>query len=795
MNATRATMLLFAGALVLSGCMNPLEVERGGIQIVLATATGSIDSAGFESYTIVGKGPGNEQFQKVTTETTSLVTDLAAGEWQIDVDAADAGGMLRATGSGLVTVGAGSHATLAIVLTVEPDGSGDPGDPADPGESADPDDPTNLLNNGDFADGTTGWTFATQYEAVASWQVSAGEAVIDFSNPGDAEWKAELFHTGIAVEAGTPYWVQFDGRAEDTRSILVVLQRASEPWTHYAEQTVTLTPTMEPSGWMRLDSSASDPAARLVFKVGGNNAGIVLDNIKLVTQNPHGGADPQPGSDPGQDPGTDPDPSDPPPIGSTILGDGPMGTNLSSVTDWSSEYPFKDIFKMARGWNNWYAWGDSLVLDEDGWVVDLGGEDEAFALYDSSTLPLTRYVCLYDGSGSIEIEGDVTIVAESPGRIVFDLESNAGLFGPKISATDSTDYIRNIRIMELRFESTYESDPWHPEFLENWEMFSVFRFMDWGRTNNSDLARWEDRARPDDHIWSTGAGVPLEVMIDLSNRTGSDAWFTIPHLADDDFIRRYARLVRDTLDPSLKVYIEFSNECWNWQFQQAQWSAREGEARGLNAFQFYAEQAVRMFHLFEDEFGAQANDRLVRVLGAQAGYGGAGQARWVVQHPIDGEPAGSHADALAIAPYFSADSYSSDPQQLLDMSAADITGDVARNISNHIALIDELEANDRGHELVLIAYEGGQHLSPYGDDTRTEPMSAANRDPRMGTLYRLYLDQWRSLGGTLFVSFSSAGRHSRHGMWGILEYQSQPHDQAPKYTAIEEWIADNPVWW
>lgn len=48
-------------------------------------------------------------------------------------------------------------------------------------------------------------------------------------------------------------------------------------------------------------------------------------------------------------------------------------------------------------------------------------------------------------------------------------------------------------------------------------------------------------------------------MVKLSNLMGKDMWVCIPHLASDDFIARLGQLIKDTLRPDLKVYVEYSN--------------------------------------------------------------------------------------------------------------------------------------------------------------------------------------------------------------------------------------------
>lgn len=61
-------------------------------------------------------------------------------------------------------------------------------------------------------------------------------------------------------------------------------------------------------------------------------------------------------------------------------------------------------------------------------------------------------------------------------------------------------------------------------------------------------------------------GAPIEDMIDIANRIGANAWFNIPHAADDDYIQKYAELVKKNLRPDLKVYVEYSNEVWHQGF-------------------------------------------------------------------------------------------------------------------------------------------------------------------------------------------------------------------------------------
>jgi hypothetical protein len=143
--------------------------------------------------------------------------------------------------------------------------------------------------------------------------------------------------------------------------------------------------------------------------------------------------------------------------------------------------------------------------------------------------------------------------------------------------------------------------------------------------------------------------VPVEVMVDLANRLGADPWFTMPHLADDDFVRQLATVVRDRLDPSLRAWVEYSNEVWNGMFAQVGWARDQGLAAGLGPsdfeaqLRFYSRRAVQVFALWEEVFGGTT--RLVRAMASQAANS------WVSEQVLGLEGAAGPSDALAIAPY------------------------------------------------------------------------------------------------------------------------------------------------
>ncbi|MEM1192609.1 MAG: calcium-binding protein [Pseudomonadota bacterium] len=127
-------------------------------------------------------------------------------------------------------------------------------------------------------------------------------------------------------------------------------------------------------------------------------------------------------------------------------------------------------------------------------------------------------------------------------------------------------------------------------------------------------------------------GVPLEIMVALSNQVGADPWFNIPHQASDDFVRQFATFIRDNLDPRLNVYVEYSNEVWNAQFDQFHYVNEEGlnffaerSAAGDNfgdqfgdfpAVAYYGYRSAEIISIFHEVFGEQS-ERINGVLSGQ----------------------------------------------------------------------------------------------------------------------------------------------------------------------------------
>ncbi len=521
-----------------------------------------------------------------------------------------------------------------------------------------------------------------------------------------------------------------------------------------------------------------------------------------------------------------------------------LGIGLNSVTDYSPELPFLDLFKTSRAWitQSSSAWdtGETrqLDLDENGWVRSLPDPNQpgAPSYTQAGTLmlrdipnayPAGRYVVLYDGVGSIDyglaarkIDG-----ASVPGRDVIEVDASGGGINLRISQTDpqkTGDYIRNIRVYQEADLPLVELGlTFNPAFLQKVKEFSTLRFMDWMRTNGSSQQDWGQRSTANDASWASNDGVPVEAMVELANQTGVSPWFNMPHQANDDYIRYFAEYVRDHLDPNLTVYVEFSNEVWNWMFPQSHYAVQQaidrwGDVEG-GWMQWYGMRTAQMSQIWKSTFDTQAS-RVKAVMSTQTGWQGLENylldtPAWVAE---GNQPAWQYVDAYAITGYFAGGLGLAENAETVKSWLTDPDGGFAKafqqlrqggllpgqdSVLDTIASFQYHSAVAQSHGLQLVAYEGGQHIVNFGTISNNAADDAAltnffielNRRPEMQQLYAELLEGWKAAGGTLFNHFVDVAQSTRYGSWGALENLNQT--STPKYDALMNFIGTYDRWW
>ncbi|MCX5770575.1 MAG: choice-of-anchor D domain-containing protein [Candidatus Hydrogenedentes bacterium] len=492
-----------------------------------------------------------------------------------------------------------------------------------------------------------------------------------------------------------------------------------------------------------------------------------------------------------------------PPTG-TYPNDGSvLGTNLTGLADYSSEWPFSDCYKMSRGmWSaTQWSWNDPRPLDVDanGWPKSLqdGQWAKSIIFWDlANKYPSGNYVVLYDGEGTLAYEYAATLVSSSPGRDVISVDSSQGGFGVSIATTNAANYVRNVRVIMPGLESTYQTEMFNPTFIASVKNYKVLRFMDWMNTNGSGQINWADRPKPTDAQW-TIKGAPLEVICALANKIHADPWVCVPHRATDDYVLQMATLMKAQLNPGIRAWVEYSNEVWNWGFPQASYASQMGLSLGLTTdqyaavFMFHSRRTVECANIFAGVFADET--RLVRVMGAQSA------GSWWAGEMLKYNNAYQHVDALAIAPYFGG--YmggSGDYGRIISQGVEGTINELQTTaLPEAYGWIDACAAVAAQYNVALVAYEGGQHMvgvgAPMEDAALNAVFDAVNRDPRIGQFYTAYLNYWKSKGGDIFVHFNNAMTFTKYGRWGSMEYLGQPRTQAPKYDALQNFIEANRV--
>lgn len=491
-----------------------------------------------------------------------------------------------------------------------------------------------------------------------------------------------------------------------------------------------------------------------------------------------------------------------------------VGTNLSGISPVSSAWDFADLMKGSNTWNSGAV--STSTYNADNWPTSipagqtLGTNVRLPVNRLIPNIPLGTYTLTWEGQGSFFLSGGGGFVSRTntgPGSATFTVTSPSEQLFFQISSTTTSNPLRNLRILMPGHGpgQPNASETFNTSFLERFAPFKTLRFMDWGSTNSNTLVSWNDRPQVSHRTWANSKGVPIEMQVALANRQLSDPWFNMPVRADDNFIRQYATLVRDTLDPRLKVYVEYGNEVWNPQFTVEHDYVRSLAVQRYGDANFWyrtwAEEARRDFAIWKEVFGeiGQA-DRVLRVAAAQTvnRFHSPRFLNHLYTNPSDLSPSGERLfDVLSMAAYVGVSSGSYNASTTKDRIIDDLFADLARQM-NPATGSDGLPVGDfrwnkqlaNQHGVPLIAYEGGQHVvPPSATATWYNAYVDAQRDPRMYDLYAELLRQYLDvLGADGFVNFSSVASITEFGAWGILESGAQNPADAPKYRALINYI-------
>ena len=513
----------------------------------------------------------------------------------------------------------------------------------------------------------------------------------------------------------------------------------------------------------------------------------------------------------------------------------PIGINILYAGDYTPDLLFADAFKQSRSWNT--SSGSSASVDSNGWPV----LDANIYVWAGQTLNMSgTYALSFNGQATVTVTlGGGTISNQtydsSSNRTTATLAmTNADLLlsftnTQRTSSSATNTGITNVKLMRPTSYGASTSYPVTANFttlikgLING--FGTIRFMDYLATNANAQVNWSDRIPPtyatcvvsDANYGWQGKGSPWEYTAILCNETGKDMWICIPAGATDAYITNVANLIAfgsdgtnpytstqanpayPPLNPSLKVYVEYSNEVWNTAgaFTQsamnhnAAISEVNGGGSPLNfdgdtsdsnwAARRTAKRTVEISNIFRNVFGNAAMMVRVRpVLESQEGY----VAFWLLQqtHMLEDyynnpnrvatpHPPGYFIYGGGGSAYFNPDNGSA------TLSLSNIwTSDTFDN-----AVWAPICQNDSNYDLPVygkrVAYEGGPSMDNTGHSESIK--SQAWSDPGMTTSVSSHQTTWDQNGGDLLCYFDSTGDYQ----WGFT------HDPAvlntPKLLAID----------
>ena len=505
----------------------------------------------------------------------------------------------------------------------------------------------------------------------------------------------------------------------------------------------------------------------------------------------------------------------------------PLGTGLHSVQGVSPELPFINGVKTAPEWltqdfgvttdevgnfvNVWNTGESNLLdLDENGWVKTIPAlEDDpqyssvGMLLYRNlDYYPEGKYVVLYEGEGTLEYSFDAQkdTAASTPGRDVINVNPTRNGIWLRITDTDPNEtgeYIRNIQVVPEEYEDM-AGEIYNPDFINVASNFDTLNYLSWAGINNSQEIEWSDRPTPDSSIFSEDL-VSIEEMVELANQSQTNPWFHIPHQANDEYITNFAEYVAENLDPNLEVYLEYSHEVWNPNYDQARWIREKGEAEWADndfvggfgkRLDWYSKRTVEVNQIWDDAFGDD-KERVIGIINGQASDSITIERvlnyNWA-DDPLSNEEYG--IDAIALSPDTA--SYLEDPD--IAAEVATWTSDADGGLDKFFTELTEgglLSTSPTGgafqqaydytsayadiadrEGLDLITYELPQKL-PFGyggDDNQAiqDLFDAAKTDPRMEELYGEYFTTLSESGADLSVNFNDPSAYNQWGSWWDL---------------------------
>lgn len=490
----------------------------------------------------------------------------------------------------------------------------------------------------------------------------------------------------------------------------------------------------------------------------------------------------------------------------------PLGVNLQGNTEEQGSAMFNDLMKGARPWGTPslpYA-GDANV-DANGWPTEDCGT--LFLAYD--TIPPGIYKLKFTGKATTiecrncNAKAQNVVHDETTKITTADIVVPLGETSLLLNFIGTNGGLKDLTLFRPGLPATNPPEFYAP-FLKALEPFSVVRAMDIFTTNNTEppypgVTEWSS-VRPYNYAstrnyWGMKKVIYQDApnyryLTDLGNAAGKDIWINVPVAATDDYVTKLAALLKENLNPDRAVYIEYSNEVWNYGFTQAHWNLSAAQVEVANGDTTYnadkndnkwywaqrrvAKRSWQIAKIFASVWGQQAMKTRVRVVMPEPG---------LIQYDFLARYYDPHPEFLFYSISFRAP-YMGTSENMPAVTKAQMLSQM-RNYSD--------STNRHNNKALAIAaiyynvkpitYEGGPSLA--GSDFVNEKV-AANRDPAMEDLvYHDLYDNWYGVGGGLYCYYNLVGGFGKYGSWGSMERYGDL-DISPKFKALKRVASATP---
>ncbi len=311
-----------------------------------------------------------------------------------------------------------------------------------------------------------------------------------------------------------------------------------------------------------------------------------------------------------------------------------LGINTGGTNDWNLENPFADVIKTFRLWQTVELDANQNIidhippLDEHGWPTT---DFRTIVYHDKVRASYGTYKMKFTGQATIG-----TWQAQVKNK-AYNSETNSTTLDLVISNPDNealiinftnTQGLKNIQLMQPLTPGDSNSYPFDQiitnEYLNLLAPYSTIRYMGWTNTNGSNDSLWDNTVPWNystlavEHSYAS-----WESVIKFANATQKDAWICVPHKASDNYIKQLALLFKngsksvESLDPHLNLYVEYSNEIWNWggPYPQTAWVSDQAQNIGhpltfdgttnetTLMYRYKAMQSVKISEIFREVFG------------------------------------------------------------------------------------------------------------------------------------------------------------------------------------------------